>query len=71
MQLWNDGAVGEHASESKTIDNPTVGPITLDCDVLSVPGVDLRVVAYTVAEGTVDADKLDFLRVAGLAAAVQ
>lgn len=64
-QLWASGAVGSHASDRKTISHPQVGAITLDCDVLSVPGADLKVVAYTAAGGTSDADKLEFLRVTG------
>jgi transcriptional regulator with XRE-family HTH domain len=65
--LWRAGAVGEHGSERKTIVNPLVGDVELDCDVFSVPGADLRIVAYTVAFGTADAEKLDFLRVSALA----
>ena len=65
-QLWSTGAVGVHASERKTIRHPVVGDVELDCDVLMVPGADVRIVAYTAAAGTAGAEKLDFLRVAGL-----
>ena len=41
--------------------HPELGPITVDCDVLSVPAVDLRVVAFTAAPGSEDADKLRLL----------
>lgn len=54
-----------HASERKTITHPDVGDITLDCDVLLVPGADLRVVTYTAAAGSPDAGALDLLRVTG------
>ena len=64
-QIWASGAVAGHASDRKTVSHPQVGDLTLDCDVLTVPGVDLKVVAYTTAAGTPDADKLDFLRVLG------
>lgn len=64
-ELWATGTVGSHTSDRKTITHPLVGDITLDCDILSVPGADLRVVAYTVAAGTSDAGKLDLLRVTG------
>jgi hypothetical protein len=37
--------------------------LTCDCDVLTVPGCDLRLVVYTVAAGSADAEKLEFLRV--------
>jgi MmyB-like transcription regulator ligand binding domain len=38
------------------------GPITLDCDVLSVDGSDLRVVLYTAAPNTPESDALQTLR---------
>ncbi len=41
------------------------GPITVDCDVLSVPDGDLRIVVYTAVPGSDDAAKLDLLRVTG------
>jgi hypothetical protein len=37
----------------------------VDCDVLSVPAVDLRMVAFTAAPGSADADKLRLLAVLG------
>ena len=45
-----------------------VGDIELDCDVFSVAGTDLRIVAYTAASGSDAAAKLDFLRVSAVAA---
>jgi MmyB-like transcription regulator ligand binding domain len=50
----------------KTIDHPEVGRLTLDCDVLEVHGSDLRLVVYTAAPGTPDADALALLGVVGL-----
>jgi len=64
-ELWDTGAVGVHASARKTVQHPVVGDVTVDCDVLSVPGTDIKLVVYSAAAGTPDADKLDFLRVAG------
>jgi len=66
-ELWSSGVVGEHEAERKTIDHPVVGEFVVDCDVFSVAGTDLRIVAYTVAAGTPAADKLDFLRVTAAA----
>ncbi|MEU0515113.1 helix-turn-helix transcriptional regulator [Amycolatopsis sp. NPDC006125] len=54
-----------HESERKTVTHPEVGDILFDCDVLLVPGADLRVVTYTTAAGSADAGKLDLLRVTG------
>jgi transcriptional regulator with XRE-family HTH domain len=64
-RLWDSGVVGVHESDRKTVRHPQVGDLTLDCDVLTVPGADLRIVAYTAARGTPDADRLDLLRVVG------
>ncbi|MGV2982338.1 helix-turn-helix transcriptional regulator [Microbacterium sp. AGC85] len=66
--LWHSGAVGEHQSERKVIRHEAVGDIELDCDVFSVAGSDLRIVAYTAATGSEAAEKLDFLRVSAVAA---
>jgi transcriptional regulator with XRE-family HTH domain len=62
-QLWSEGAVGQHLHDQKTITHPLVGDVTLDCDVLVVPGADLKIVVYTAPAGTPPAAKLDFLRV--------
>jgi hypothetical protein len=50
-------------TDLKTIDHPEVGPITVDCDILLVPGAEFRIVTYTAAAGTSDSSKLDLLRV--------
>ncbi|MGP3974778.1 helix-turn-helix transcriptional regulator [Streptomyces sp. 8N114] len=62
---WATATPMPHATERKTIRHPEVGDILLDCDVLLVPGADLRMVTYTAAAGSRDADKLDLLRVTG------
>ncbi len=65
-ELWGTSSVGRHVEGHKTIDNPTVGRVTLDCDVLAAPGTDMKIVVYTAVPGTTDAEKLQLLRVAGL-----
>jgi transcriptional regulator with XRE-family HTH domain len=60
--LWRESAPMRHTSERKTIVHPVVGDITLDCDVLDVPGADLHVVVYSAAAGSADHGKLEFLR---------
>lgn len=67
-ELWDTGAVGEHQSERKVVRTDVVGDIEVDCDVFSVAGTDLRIVAYTAASGSDAAAKLDFLRVSAVAA---
>ncbi|WP_345556292.1 helix-turn-helix transcriptional regulator [Streptomonospora halophila] len=63
--LWESAAVGEHEAGRKTIDHPQVGALTLDCDVLSVAGSDLRIMVYTAQPGTEGADRLALLSVIG------
>ncbi|WP_051021113.1 helix-turn-helix transcriptional regulator [Nocardia araoensis] len=62
-QLWTTATAAQHTTDRKTIRHPEIGDITLDCDVLVVPGADLRMVTYTAAAGSDDAGKLDLLRV--------
>lgn len=57
-ELWDSGAVGRHEAGRKIIDHPDAGPLTLDCDVLTVTGGDLRVMVYTAEPGTEDAERL-------------
>ncbi|WP_209559551.1 helix-turn-helix transcriptional regulator [Frigoribacterium sp. PvP032] len=68
-ELWAQGAVGVHESARKVMDHPLVGPLELDCDVFTVPGSELAIVAYTAAEGSPAAAALDFLRVGAVGAA--
>jgi len=67
-ELWDAFGVARQISDRKTILSPTVGPVTVDCDVLTAPDTDLRIVVYTARPGSEDAGKLDLLRVAGLQA---
>jgi transcriptional regulator with XRE-family HTH domain len=69
-RLWDDPVVGFHQSERKTIRHPDVGTFEIDCDVLAVPGSDLRIVVYTAAPGTDAAEKLRLLSVIGLQALI-
>ena len=66
----NCGRPARSASTSRSARRsciPVVGELEVDCDVFSVAGTDLRIVAYTVAAGSPEADKLDFVRVASSA----
>ncbi|GLZ11728.1 transcriptional regulator [Actinomadura sp. NBRC 104425] len=60
-ELWETGAAGRHEAGRKTIVHPDVGTLTLDCDVLSVAGSDLRIMVYTAEPGTEDAERLALL----------
>jgi hypothetical protein len=63
--LRDQRAVGHHDRDRKTVYHPDLGPVTVDCDVLTVAGSDLRVVAYTAAPGSEAAEKLRLLAVLG------
>jgi transcriptional regulator with XRE-family HTH domain len=66
-ELWDAEAppsVSE-PSRRKTIDHPSVGRITLDCDTLLVTLDDLRITIYTAEPGTEDADRLDLAVILG------
>jgi PAS domain-containing protein len=65
-RLWAERVVNTTGSSSKTIVHPEVGPITLDCDVLTVAGSDLRLVVYTAEPSSPDADRLRLVQVIGL-----
>ncbi len=62
---WETATVASHTSSRKTVRSAVIGPVELDCDVLSAPGTDMRIVVYTAAPGSEAAEKLALLRVAG------
>jgi transcriptional regulator with XRE-family HTH domain len=66
-ELWDADAPPAlpDPSRRKTIDHPTVGAITLDCDTLLVAHDDLRISVYTAEPGTEDADRLALATVLG------
>jgi transcriptional regulator with XRE-family HTH domain len=68
-ELWSVAGIGQLTGDLKTISHPELGDVTLDCDVLTVPGADLRIVTYTAAPGTSGADQLDLLRASRLSEA--
>lgn len=69
-ELWDEGVVAHHEAARKTVDHPQVGAVTLDCDVLSVAGNDLRIMVYTAEPGTEDAERVALLGVLGTQALV-
>lgn len=64
--LWAQRQVNTTGSNNKTINHPEIGLITLDCDVLTVTGSDLRLVVYTAEPSSPDADRLRLTQVIGL-----
>jgi hypothetical protein len=64
-ELWDTGAVGAHEASHKTIDHPHVGAVTLECDILTVAGIDVRLMIYTAEPGSEDAERLALATVLG------
>lgn len=64
-EAWKTATVASHTSSRKTVHSAVIGPIELDCDVLSAPSTDMRIVVYTAVPGSESANKLDLLRVTG------
>jgi transcriptional regulator with XRE-family HTH domain len=64
--LWDQPVLGFHRSEHKIVNHPELGPIPVDCDILTVPGSDLRIAIYTAAPASEGAEKLRLLSVVGL-----
>jgi hypothetical protein len=68
VDLWEKAPVARAPARRKTFLHPEVGPITLDCDALTVQGSDLRVIVYTAPAGSTDSDSLALLGAVGLQA---
>jgi transcriptional regulator with XRE-family HTH domain len=57
-ELWATGTVAAHREDHKTIQHPSVGPITVDCDVLTDGDSELKIVIMTAVPGSTDETKL-------------
>ncbi|MBO9556576.1 helix-turn-helix transcriptional regulator [Cellulomonas sp.] len=64
-RLWQAGGASSWRSQRKTIEHPTIGAITLDCDSLHVPDSDQALVVYSAPAGSPEAEALALLRVIG------
>jgi hypothetical protein len=64
-ELWALGTVAAHREDHKTIEHPSVGPVTVDCDVLTDGDSERKIVIMTTAPGSADEDKLRLAAVAG------
>ncbi|MFH8701365.1 helix-turn-helix domain-containing protein [Streptomyces chartreusis] len=63
--LWDSHTVGFHTTDSKTVHHPDLGPITVDCDTLTIPGNDLRIAICSPPAGTATADQFALLNTIG------
>lgn len=57
-ELWASGVVGAHREARKVITHPSVGPITVDCDVMTDGDGELKIVILTAAPDTQDETNL-------------
>ncbi|MEV0381139.1 helix-turn-helix transcriptional regulator [Nonomuraea sp. NPDC050643] len=57
-ELWAKGTVAAHREDHKRIEHPSVGPVTVDCDVLTGGDSDHKIVIMTPAPGSADEDRL-------------
>lgn len=60
--MWDEHEVAVRRSITKRVDNPLVGPVQVECQVLHIPDTDQRLVVYTAAPGTAFHDALTKLR---------
>jgi transcriptional regulator with XRE-family HTH domain len=65
--LWKQRPARVYDAARKTIDHPELGPITVDCDTLTVVGGSLRIIVYSAQPGTPDAEALAHLGAGELA----
>lgn len=63
--LWASGTVGAHREDHKIVAHPTVGPIAVDCDILTDSGAELKIVILSAAPGSEDETKLRLALLAG------
>jgi len=61
----DDGGATPWRSHRKTIDHPSLGRPTLDCETPHAPDADQAVIVYSAEAGTPEADALALLRVVG------
>ncbi|MDN5854246.1 MAG: helix-turn-helix transcriptional regulator [Actinomycetia bacterium] len=57
-ELWSSGEVGAHREDRKVIEHPSVGPLTVDCDVMSDGDADHKIVILTAVPDTEDETRL-------------
>jgi transcriptional regulator with XRE-family HTH domain len=63
--LWERHEVASRSGTMKRFVHPLVGPLTLDCQILTSQNVTERLVVFTASPGSDDADRLALLSVVG------
>jgi len=65
-ELWAAGTVAAHREDRKIVKHPSVGVVTVDCDVLTDGDAELKIVILTAAPGTSDETSMRLATVAGV-----
>lgn len=65
-ELWAGGEVRAHREDHKVVHHPAVGPIDVDCDVMTDGDAELKIVVLTAAAGTEDETKLRMALLSGV-----
>jgi transcriptional regulator with XRE-family HTH domain len=63
--LWERHEVASRSGTMKRFIHPLVGPLTLDCQVLTAENLTERLIVFTASPGSEDADRLALLSVVG------
>jgi transcriptional regulator with XRE-family HTH domain len=61
-ELWTTGTVAPHGGQRKIIEHPVVGDIDLDCEILMVPGSDVKLLTLLAVPGSPGVQQLETLR---------
>ncbi|AWB92676.1 helix-turn-helix transcriptional regulator [Aeromicrobium chenweiae] len=64
--LWTRGEVGAHREGQKIVEHPGVGPITVECDVLTDGEAELKIVILSTAPGTEDETRMKLAILSGV-----
>jgi transcriptional regulator with XRE-family HTH domain len=56
-RLWASGTVAAHREDRKTVQHPRVGPVAVDCDVLTDGDSELKIVMLSALPGSADEAK--------------
>jgi hypothetical protein len=64
--FWERDEVANRAGTLKRFLHPLVGPLMLDCQILTLESLAQKLVVFTASPGSEDADRLELLSVIGL-----
>ena len=64
-RMWSEAPSGVWRNQTKTVEHPELGPITLDCDTMHLPDADQVVIVYSAEANSHAAQMLSLLKVVG------